>query len=207
MCRNCWVLFLFTSQGLSDCSDEERKQRIHSIQTLHALELFDAKKYALSMKEFIKLNTDPVDVLKLFPELDGKTDNESTNKLKGKDLEDALNALIEYLVKHRSKIGITEATSSQENTGSQRNLTQQMELIDTTLLKCYLQVHRVGSQIFKRTKSTATYCPLRITIVTLPTNTHYDCNSTYVIYFHIKYILFFSIRKLRLSIAIQNYIF
>lgn len=94
------------------------------------------------MKEFIKLNTDPADVIKLIPELDGKPDNESTTTLKGKHLEDALNALIEYLVELRSKLGktSTKASSSQENAGSQRNLTQQLELIDTTLLKCYLQV-------------------------------------------------------------------
>lgn len=94
------------------------------------------------MNEFIKLNTDPADVIKLFPELDDRADNENTTKLKEKDLEDALNALIKYLVELRIKIGKSskEPTSSQENAGSQRNLTQQMELIDTTLLKCYLQV-------------------------------------------------------------------
>jgi Vam6/Vps39-like protein vacuolar protein sorting-associated protein 39 len=94
------------------------------------------------MKEFIKLNTDPAEVIELFPDLDGKGNVDgSKKKLKGKDLENALNALIEYLVELRSMIGQNkpEASGSQEQ-GSQRNVQQQLELIDTTLLKCYLQV-------------------------------------------------------------------
>lgn len=92
------------------------------------------------MKEFIKLNTDPAEVIELFPELDGK-ENSKNKKLKGKDLENALNALIEYLTQLRLLIGQNklEPGTSQEQ-GSQRNVTQQLELIDTTLLKCYLQV-------------------------------------------------------------------
>lgn len=95
------------------------------------------------MKEFIKLNTDPADVIKLFPDLDGRPDGETTvKKLKEKDLENALNALIDYLVDLRAMIGKGTAVpgNSQETAGSQRNVTQQLELIDTTLLKCYLQV-------------------------------------------------------------------
>lgn len=95
------------------------------------------------MKEFIKLNTDPAEVIKLFPDLDGKPDSGGVvKKLKEKDLENAINALIDYLVDLRAMIGkgTAVASGSQENAGSQRNVTQQLELIDTTLLKCYLQV-------------------------------------------------------------------
>ncbi|KAG6441077.1 hypothetical protein O3G_MSEX001642 [Manduca sexta] len=131
--------------SLADCTPEEKKQKIHSIQVLYALELFDNKSYSQAMKEFIKLNTDPADVIKLFPELDNKADSDTKkNKLKGKDLENALNALIEYLVELRSRIGKgtnSEASGSQEGAASQRNVTQQLELIDTTLLKCYLQTN------------------------------------------------------------------
>ncbi|CAG4945545.1 unnamed protein product [Parnassius apollo] len=128
---------------LSDCSPEEKKQTIHSIQMLCAFDLFDDKKYAQSMKVFIQLNTDPADVIKLFPELDNKPGTEDQKKLKGKDLENALNALIDYLVELRSKIGKTntEAGGSKDDTTSHRNVTQQLELIDTTLLKCYLQTN------------------------------------------------------------------
>lgn len=115
---------------------------------LSALELFDEKKYAQSMKVFIQLNTDPADVIKLFPELDNKPGSEDDSKLKGKDLQNALTALINYLVEVRLKIAEavkkgstddkTPGTSSDST--SHRNVTQQLELIDTTLLKCYLQV-------------------------------------------------------------------
>lgn len=103
------------------------------------MELFDNKDYFQSMKEFVKLKTDPADVIKLFPELDGKTndDKEPTKKLVGKDLENALNALIMYLKELKGNIG---NSSGQDEASKQRNVTQQLELIDTTLLKCYLQV-------------------------------------------------------------------
>lgn len=132
--------------SLSECTPEEKKQRLHSIQVLYALELFDSKKYLQSMNEFSKLNTDPADVIKLFPELDNKPSNEKSEvkKLKGKDLESALKALIEYLVKFRAETlkNSDKASNSQsEAAGSQRNVSQQLELIDTTLLKCYLQIN------------------------------------------------------------------
>ncbi|CAG9100793.1 hypothetical protein JYU34_013536 [Plutella xylostella] len=128
--------------NLSDASEEEKKQKIHSIQMMYTLELFDNKQYSQSMKEFIKLNTDPAEVIKLFPELDNVPGTEGkSGTLSGKDLENALNALIEYLTELRSKIGKGEASGSQDEGGSQRNVAQQLELIDTTLLKCYLQTN------------------------------------------------------------------
>ncbi|KAH9637625.1 hypothetical protein HF086_007339 [Spodoptera exigua] len=125
-------------QSLSDCTPEEKEQKIHSIQVLYALELFDNKQYSQSMKEFIKLKTDPVDVIKLFPELDGKTNDDNPKKLVGKDLENALNALVMYLKELRANIG---NSTGQDEATKQRNVTQQLELIDTTLLKCYLQIN------------------------------------------------------------------
>ncbi|KAL0829175.1 hypothetical protein ABMA28_004014 [Loxostege sticticalis] len=134
---------------LSECSEEEKKKSIQSIQRLYAYDLFDNCLYSQSMKEFIKLNTDPAEVIQLFPELDGKESEGSKNKkLKGRDLENALNALIEYLVEVRSTIGQKSKSTDQsaepgpsQEQGSQRNVTQQLELIDTTLLKCYLQTN------------------------------------------------------------------
>ncbi|KAJ0176101.1 hypothetical protein K1T71_008275 [Dendrolimus kikuchii] len=124
---------------LSLCPPEEKKQKIHSIQMMFALELFDNKNYANAMKEFRKLNTDPADVIKLFPELGVKSDgNLKDNELKGKDLENALNALIDYLVELRRNVS---GGSQEEPMVSQRNVAQQLELIDTTLLKCYLQTN------------------------------------------------------------------
>ncbi|XP_069359986.1 vam6/Vps39-like protein [Maniola hyperantus] len=132
--------------NLSDSSAEEKKQTVHSIQKLFALELFDNKEYSQSMNEFLKLNTDPADVIKLFPELDKPADSQrkgTETDAKKKDLEKALKALIEYLLALRRKIGVKPAKESenQDESTSQRNVTQQLELIDTTLLKCYLQTN------------------------------------------------------------------
>ncbi|XP_063538558.1 vam6/Vps39-like protein [Cydia strobilella] len=128
--------------SLNDCPEEDKRQKIHSIQMLYALELFDNKKYAQAMNEFGKLNTDPADVIKLFPELDNKPGSSGKNgKLKGEDLENALNALVKYLLELRSrKSSASEASGSQDEAG-QRNVQQQLELIDITLLKCYLQIN------------------------------------------------------------------
>ncbi|XP_072931702.1 vam6/Vps39-like protein [Epargyreus clarus] len=129
---------------LSECTEEEKKQAIHSIQKLFAYELFDSKKYTESMNEFIKLKTDPADVIKLFPELDTKSANNNGKKLEGKDLENALNALIKYLVEWRMNIiRQSESNGIADEGPSQRNVTQQLELIDITLLKCYLQTNDV----------------------------------------------------------------
>ncbi|KAI8432248.1 hypothetical protein MSG28_004689 [Choristoneura fumiferana] len=107
---------------------------------LLALELFDNKQYAQAMDEFGKLNTDPADVIKLFPELDNKPGGKN-GKLKAEDLEKALNALVKYLLELRSrKSSASEASGSQDDP-SQRNVMQQLELIDITLLKCYLQIN------------------------------------------------------------------
>ncbi|GBP23493.1 hypothetical protein EVAR_12773_1 [Eumeta japonica] len=138
--------------SLSDATPEEKQQKINSIQMLHALDLFDHKDYSGSMKEFIKLNTDPAEVIKLFPELEAKPNTEpGKNKLQDKDLENALNALIGYLTEVRLKIFIddekpncsdkSECSSYNQDDMRQKNVMQQVELIDTTLLKCYLQTN------------------------------------------------------------------
>lgn len=91
------------------------------------------------MREFMKLNTDLEFVIKLFPEIDNKPGAE-VKKAKGKDSENPLNALIEYLLEYRSKIGKNAQESAGKDEPNQKTIQQQLELIDTTLLKCYLQV-------------------------------------------------------------------
>ncbi|KAM3961523.1 vacuolar protein sorting 39 [Aphomia sociella] len=127
---------------LSDCTQEEKEHSIRSIQKLFALELFYSKDYSRSMQEFLTLDTDPAEVIELFPDLDTRPELNKNKKLKGKDLENALKALIEYLLALRGNIGKNTAQAgSSQGEGSQRNVTQQLELIDTTLLKCYLQTN------------------------------------------------------------------
>lgn len=121
---------------MSDATPDEKKQKIHSIQMLYAFDLFDNKQFPESMKEFMKLNTEPAEVIKLFPELNGVKEG----KLRGKDLENALNALIQYLREVRLMIQENKKKSTQNGESNGRNAEAQLELIDTTLLKCYLQV-------------------------------------------------------------------
>lgn len=108
---------------------------------LYAFDLFDNKQYSESMREFIKLKTDPADVIKLFPELNDPKEG----KLTGKDLEKALTALIEYLTGICPEIVAQNNSdapgTSIENEARTKNAAQQIELIETTLLKCYLQVN------------------------------------------------------------------
>lgn len=122
--------------NLSNSTPEEKKQKVHSIQMLYAFDLFDKNNYAESMKEFMKLNTEPAEVIKLFPELNDTKEG----KLQGKQLENAINALIQYLREVRLKIGSGNVTgmNKEESAANSRHIATQLELIDTTLLKCYL---------------------------------------------------------------------
>nr|XP_018917958.1 PREDICTED: vam6/Vps39-like protein [Bemisia tabaci] len=125
---------------LSNFSDEtsEDKKNIHLIQTLYAFDLFNNKQFRESMQEFLKLGTDPYDVIRLFPNLlpqqvqdqDLSTSQTPDLELNDKHLENGLLALIEYLTEVRWKLAGTET----------QNI-QLFQIIDTTLLKCYLQTN------------------------------------------------------------------
>lgn len=61
------------------------------------------------MKEFLKLGTDPYDVIRLFPDLlpqqtSGSEPHETTGDLSERELEAGLLALIEYLTEIRLKM-------------------------------------------------------------------------------------------------------
>lgn len=106
------------------------------------------------MKEFAKLATDPCYVIRLFPDLwpqDGPMSVLSKNsptvaaavktnlpKLVDKDLEMGLLALIDYLTEARYNLQKELHTSDSKSFSSNTN--QLLVIIDTTLLKCYLQV-------------------------------------------------------------------
>lgn len=120
----------------------------HRIQTRYAIDLFSNKCFKESMREFIKLDTDPCDVIRLFPNLFPK-DSVATKlsqsalaksnlpSLDGKDLEMALLALIEYLTEVRFNL-LRQMQNTEQK--SNKNSNYLLSIIDTTLLKCYLQV-------------------------------------------------------------------
>lgn len=138
---------------MSEESDEDKQERTNHIQTIYAYDLFANKMFKESMTEFIKLKTDPCDVIRLFPNLlTSATTPASTpttasvvpptlQPLEARDLENGLLALIDYLVLVRySVMKQLDDKSAGESKQFGKNLTQLLSIIDTTLLKCYLQV-------------------------------------------------------------------
>ncbi|XP_021925898.1 vam6/Vps39-like protein isoform X1 [Zootermopsis nevadensis] len=135
--------------NISDESDEEKSKNIYQIQTLYAFDLFNNKQFHESMKEFLNLGTDPYEVIRLFPELlpqqsRGHQELEQRPKLQDRDLENGLLALIEFLteVRHKPmKDTKLNTESSQQNSMTHKSTQQLLQIIDTTLLKCYLQTN------------------------------------------------------------------
>lgn len=91
------------------------------------------------MEEFEKAKIDPYDVIRLFPSLvpepkntidDGTVPTASMPKLEDDELENALMALIEFLTQARARENVNNKSSS-----------SLLAIIDTTLLKCYLQTN------------------------------------------------------------------
>jgi len=110
---------------------------------LYAKELFTNKEFSAAMKEFEKAAIDPYDVIRLFPSLvpepknsaeDTTVPTSSVPKLEDHDLENAHMALIEFLAQARQR----EVVKLLDTKSSSKAL---LEIIDTTLLKCYLQTN------------------------------------------------------------------
>lgn len=151
-------------QSLSDMSEEEKARETYKIQTLYAHHLFRNKKFREAMEQFLKLGTDPYEVIRLFPDLVSQPSNvnepnepePNLPQLQDRDLESGLLALIDYLTEVRYKIindsQAKEKESNEKTKGKNqlqgdkfKNMTssateQLLKIIDTTLLKCYLQV-------------------------------------------------------------------
>lgn len=143
-------------QEISDENSEEKLKEKHRIQTRYAIDLFSNKCFKESMREFIKLETDPFDVIRLFPNLFPKDPvatklsqsalaKSNLPVLDGKDLEMALLALIEYLTEVR--FNLLRQMQIAELKQSSKNSNYLLSIIDTTLLKCYLQVRIIPYDI------------------------------------------------------------
>lgn len=145
-------------------SEEEKAKKTYKIQNLYAHHLFRNKKFREAMEQFLKLGTDPYEVIRLFPDLVSQPSNvndlnepePNLPKLQDRELENGLLALINFLTEVRYKIindsQVKEKEANEKGkgkTGAQgdklKNMTavateQLLKIIDTTLLKCYLQV-------------------------------------------------------------------
>jgi len=112
------------------------------------------------MELFLKLGTDPYEVIRLFPDLvTPSTYNDEHNepapnqqKLQDLDLERGLRALIVFLTEIRHTLMAKdkeEKKKDKEASNAEKSITvvateQLLKIIDTTLLKCYLQVKKNG---------------------------------------------------------------
>ncbi|KAJ8045113.1 Vam6/Vps39-like protein [Holothuria leucospilota] len=133
--------------------EADKQMRIQHIQNLYAFELFQQERFDDSMKLFARLSTDPAQVVGLFPDLlpgDYRSKLEYPSKpteLKGANLEKGLTALIEYLTQKRldllneSSPETSRPSSIVEGSITTTSVKQRAQIIDTTLLKCYLQTN------------------------------------------------------------------
>ncbi|KAK6634046.1 hypothetical protein RUM43_001658 [Polyplax serrata] len=123
--------------NITDECESDKQKNIHEIQTLFAYHLFYSKQFQESMKQFLTLKTDARNVINLFPELlsnQSKDVVEEPNfKLTEKEKETGLLALVEYLTEVRHGLMNTKEPKKGENA--------LLSVIDTTLLKCYLQTN------------------------------------------------------------------
>ncbi|XP_057329506.1 vam6/Vps39-like protein isoform X1 [Microplitis mediator] len=146
--------------SLSDTTEEEKAKRTYKIQTLYAHHLFCNKKFQEAMKQFQELGTDPYEVIRLFPHLVSQSGNANDvnepvaglPKLQDRDLENGLLALIGFLTEVRHNL-MGGADSKDKDSKNEKNkdkdkkamtavaTEQLLKIIDTTLLKCYLQTN------------------------------------------------------------------
>jgi len=139
--------------GLINDSSEEQTQRITEIETLHAFDLFCNSKFKEAMDIFFKLDVDASHVIGLYSDLLPKDFQDALQyppdclpHLQGRSVENAILALIEYLVNYRTKMeGITSKTISPlpmvQGPPPIRYKKQMTQILDTTLLKCYLRTN------------------------------------------------------------------
>ncbi|XP_033733768.1 LOW QUALITY PROTEIN: vam6/Vps39-like protein [Pecten maximus] len=140
---------------LADMTEEpedEKQNRINRIKTLHAFNLFCECKFEESMNIFVKLGTDPSHVIGLYPNLlpnEYRSQLEYPNRppeLEGGDLEKGLLALQDYLTQKRVDVckdinKEVQTTAIKEGNKTIKSKRQLSQIIDTTLLKCYLQTN------------------------------------------------------------------
>ncbi|XP_011210738.2 vam6/Vps39-like protein [Bactrocera dorsalis] len=132
--------------GLTNISEEPDDIKAATIREIHmryARELFCNKQFSDAMKEFEKAAADPYDVIRLFPNLLQDQAHKPTEvavpapptpQLEEKEMENALLALIEFLALARQK----EVVKLRDTKSTSKSL---LSIIDTTLLKCYLQTN------------------------------------------------------------------
>lgn len=134
-------------------SETENKQLMQRIENLYAFHLFCKRDFKSAMDVFFKLETDPSHVIGLFPDLLPEVYRNSLEypdklpTLQGTELESGLFALNEYLIQVRHRLmhdlgnNVSSITAITEGSKTIHFKKQLLQIIDTTLLKCYLQIN------------------------------------------------------------------
>ncbi|XP_071515409.1 vam6/Vps39-like protein [Panulirus ornatus] len=139
-----------------DEAEDAKNQMQKHIQHLQAIHLFCSKKYPEAMELFFSLNTDLPFVIGMFPDM---VPEEYRSRLRypypipvlsGTDLEQALQSLVHFLLQIRPQLSISDSRLRTEDStdsnfssaaASLKSRNEKLQIIDTTLLKCYLQTN------------------------------------------------------------------
>lgn len=148
----------FSYKWLRSDIDESLDRKLRN---MHALDLFLKKKFKQSLELFQKMKTDPTHLVAFLPGLLPNTFRAQLNfdayypTLDAKEQEEATYALIDYLNYKRKELGV-ETNTKKDNTNDTNAASLSLEplmegrsvmnnrelilqIIDTTLLKCYLK--------------------------------------------------------------------
>eukprot|EP00051_Salpingoeca_urceolata_P000045 m.32547 g.32547 ORF g.32547 m.32547 type:complete len:927 (-) comp10061_c0_seq2:69-2849(-) len=128
-------------------SAEHKAERIFEIKTDYAYTQFACKHFDRALRTFSELDIDPPQVIGLYPDLlpaelrehFTRKNRKQPPQLDATELETAIKALIEYLTQKRSDLSKPLPDDAPRNETVNRK--QLSEIIDTTLLKCYLQTN------------------------------------------------------------------
>ncbi|XP_045614549.1 vam6/Vps39-like protein [Procambarus clarkii] len=139
-----------------DEAEDAKTQMQKHIQHLQAIHLFCSKSYPEAMKLFFTLNTDLPFVIGMYPDM---VPEEYRSRLRypypipalsGADLEQALQALVHFLLEMRHQLSSTDSEAHVEDgvdnkfspsAASLKSRNEKLQIIDTTLLKCYVQTN------------------------------------------------------------------
>lgn len=125
--------------------DGKQEDVVKQIENLHAFDLFCRKEFKEAMNMFSRLDTDPPLVIGLLPDLlpdETRKNLEYPNRpptLDSFELKSALTALIDYLLQIRRKLSSLHSLNSSLDDEGKRKRHQLWQIVDTTLVKCYLQ--------------------------------------------------------------------
>lgn len=141
-----------------DEADDAKCQMKKHIQHLQAIHLFCSKNYQEAMNLFLTLNIELPFVIGMFPDM---VPEEYRNRLQypyplptlsGADLEKALQALVHFLLEIRHQLVGSDSDKGEKSevlcdnkypsaATSIKSRHEKLQIIDTTLLKCYLQTN------------------------------------------------------------------